>query len=55
MKKEYKNLMITDHDEMECEILGVARLKLKVGLVLVLGPKRVQRNSIRVIGETVPV
>jgi len=33
MKKEYKNLMITDHDEMECELLGVARLKLKVGLV----------------------
>jgi hypothetical protein len=32
MKKEYKNLMITDHDEMECEILGIARLELKVGL-----------------------
>ena len=32
MEKEYKYSIITDHNEMECEILGVARIQLKVGL-----------------------
>ena len=27
-----KHFLVTGHGEMECELLGVARLKLKVGL-----------------------